>query len=232
MNMTKAIVIAGGQSLYDEKIIDVLLDHYVKDEKIPNVTILSTDRTLKYVLENGIIPEYCCIQENLITAEGVDNLKLFFFHGIVKSHAHEITLYHSQILTKERQQLVKDMGFKTVIFNRFGCGGNLPNIINTSGNCGMALVEIARKLLKIDKIAVIGLDLDFSRDWKIYKKDNPRTVESMLTNSKQQVANDYFEIGQDGKKLYPYPTYNLTKKGSFHGGIGIKEITVEEFLDE
>ena len=232
MNMTKAIVIAGGQSLYDEKIIDVLLDHYVKDEKIPNVTILSTDRTLKYVLENGIIPEYCCIQENLITAEGVDNLKLFFFHGIVKSHAHEITLYHSQILTKERQQLVKDMGFKTVIFNRSGCGGNLPNIINTSGNCGMALVEIARKLLKIDKIAVIGLDLDFSTDWKIYKKDNPRTVESMLTNSKQQVANDYFEIGQDGKKLYPYPTYNLTKKGSFHGGIGIKEITVEEFLDE
>jgi len=232
MNMTKAIVIAGGQSLYDEKIIDVLLDHYVKDEKIPNVTILSTDRTLKYVLENGIIPEYCCIQENLITAEGVDNLKLFFFHGIVKSHAHEITLYHSQILTKERQQLVKDMGFKTVIFNRSGCGGNLPNIINTSGNCGMALVEIARKLLKIDKIAVIGLDLDFSTDWKIYKKDSPRTVESMLTNSKQQVANDYFEIGQDGKRLYPYPTYNLTKKGSFHGGIGIKEITVEEFLDE
>jgi len=224
MSMTKAIVIAGGQSLYDENIIEK-----IKDKS--GLTILSTDRTLKYCLENNVIPEYCCIQENLITAEGVDNLKLFFFHGIVKSHAHEITLYHSQILTKERQQLVKDMGFKTIIFNRFGCGGNLPNIINTSGNCGMALVEIARKLLKIDKIAVIGLDLDFSTSWKLYKKDSQRTVESMLTNSKQQVANDYFEIGQKGNKLYPYPTYNLTKMGSFHG-IGIKEITVEEFLDE
>ena len=223
--MTKAIVIAGGQSVYDENIIEK-----IKDKS--DFTILSTDRTLKYCLENNVVPEYCCIQENLITAEGVDNLKLFFFHGIVKSHAHEITLYVSQILTKERQQLVKDMGFKTIIFNRFGCGGNLPNIINTSGNCGMALVEIARKLLKIDKIAVIGLDLDFSRDWKVYKKDSPRTVESMLSNSKQQVATDYFEIGQDGNKLYPYPTYNLTKMGSFHGGIGIKEITVEEFLDE
>ena len=225
MSMTKAIVIAGGQSVYDENIIEKIKDK-------PDLIILSTDRTLKYCLENNVVPQYCCIQENLITAEGVDNLKLFFFHGIVKSHAHEITLYHSQILTKERQQLVKDMGFKTIIFKRFGRGGNLPNIINTSGNCGMALVEIARKLLKIDKIAVIGLDLDFSRDWKVYKKDSPRTVESMLSNSKQQVANDYFEIGQDGKKLYPYPTYNLTKMGSFHGGIGIKEITVEEFLDE
>ena len=146
--MTKAIVIAGGQSVYDENIIEKIKDK-------PDLTILSTDRTLKYCLENNVVPEYCCIQENLITAEGVDNLKLFFFHGIVKSHAHEITLYHSQILTKERQQIVKDMGFKTIIFNRFGCGGNLPNIINTSGNCGMALVEIARKLLKIDKIAVI-----------------------------------------------------------------------------
>ena len=222
---TKAVVIASGQSLYDEKIIEKIKDK-------PDLTILSTDRTLKYCLENNVIPEYCCIQENLITAEGVDNLKLFFFHGIVKSHAHEITLYVSQILTKERQQIVKDMGFKTIIFNRFGCGGNLPNIINTSGNCGMALVEIARKLLKIEKIAVIGLDLDFTNSWKIYKKDSPSTVEHMLTNSKQQVANDYFERGQDGNKLYPYPTYNLTKKGSFHGGIGIKEITVEEFLDE
>ena len=223
MSMTKAIVIAGGQSVYDENIIEKIKDK-------PDLTILSTDRTLKYCLENNVIPQYCCVQENLITAEGHDNLKEFFFHGIVKSHADKITLYHSQILTKERQQLVKDMGFKTIIFNRSGCGGNLPNIINTSGNCGMALVEIARKLLKIDKIAVIGLDLDFSRDWKVYNKD-PRTVESMLTNSKQQIANDYFEIGQDGNKVCQFPTYNLTKLGSFHG-IGIKEITVEEFLDE
>ena len=222
--MTKAIVIASGQSLYDEKIIEKIKDK-------PDLTILSTDHTLRYCLENNVVPEYCCIQENLMTADGQDNLKKFFFHGIVKSHADKITLYHSQILTKERQQLVKDMGFKTIIFNRFGCGGNLPNIINTSGNCGMALVEIARKFLKIDKIAVIGLDLDFSTSWKTYKKDSPRTVESMITNSKQQVANDYFERGQDGKKICPYPTYNLTKMGNFHG-IGIKEITVEEFLDE
>jgi len=221
--MTKAIVIASGQSLYDEKIIEKLKDK-------PDLIILAVDRSLRYCLENNVIPQYCCVQENLITAEGHDNLKEFFFHGIVKSHADKITLYHSQILTKERQQLVKDMGFKTIIFNRSGCGGNLPNIINTSGNCGMALVEIARKLLKIDKIAVIGLDLDFSRDWKVYNKD-PRTVESMLTNSKQQIANDYFEIGQDGNKVCQFPTYNLTKLGSFHG-IGIKEITVEEFLDE
>ena len=221
--MTKAIVIASGQSLYDEKIIEKIKDK-------PDLIILAVDRSLRYCLENNVIPQYCCVQENLITAEGHDNLKEFFFHGIVKSHADKITLYHSQILTKERQQLVKDMGFKTIIFNRSGCGGNLPNIINTSGNCGMALVEIARKLLKIDKIAVIGLDLDFSRDWKVYNKD-PRTVESMLTNSKQQIANDYFEIGQDGNKVCQFPTYNLTKLGSFHG-IGIKEITVEEFLDE
>ena len=41
--MTKCIVIGAGQSLYDENVIDVL-------KKKPDVKILSTDRTLKYVL--------------------------------------------------------------------------------------------------------------------------------------------------------------------------------------
>ena len=67
-NMTKAIVIAGGQSVYDENIIEKIKDK-------PDLIILSTDRTLKYCLENNVVPQYCCIQENLITAEGVDNLK-------------------------------------------------------------------------------------------------------------------------------------------------------------
>ena len=51
---TKAVVIASGQSLYDESVLDELKKH--------NLVILSTDRTLKYVLEKGIIPSYVCFR--------------------------------------------------------------------------------------------------------------------------------------------------------------------------
>ena len=67
---TKAVVIASGQSLYDESVLDELKEH--------NVVILSTDRTLKYVLEKGITPSYACIQENLIEPNGHDLLPDFF----------------------------------------------------------------------------------------------------------------------------------------------------------
>jgi len=218
--MTKCIVIGAGQSLYDENVIDVL-------KKKPDIKILSTDRTLKYVLEQGIIPDYCGIQENLFPATRYgkrDYLIEFFNHDIVKKYANKITLYHSQQLRWTRTKVLNAMGFKMIPFNRAGCGGNLRPAIATCGHCAMALLQIARHILKIDKIATIGMDMDFSSSWKIYEKHDKRTVDGMLSNTMRTIANDFTSAN---KPL----TYNLTKKGSFHGR-GVKEITVEEFLNE
>ena len=119
--MTKCIVIGAGQSLYDENVIDVL-------KTKPDVKVLSTDNTLKYVLEQGIIPDYCGIQEDLYTALRFGHKDLFpefFNHDIVKKYANEITMYYSQQLRWPRKKLLDLLGFKMIPFNRVGCGGNL-----------------------------------------------------------------------------------------------------------
>ena len=78
----KGIVIGAGQSHTDENVIDTLVKLKEKDDPLlKDLVILSTDRTLKYVLEQGIIPEYCGIQENLYPATRfgvIDYLKIFF----------------------------------------------------------------------------------------------------------------------------------------------------------
>ena len=210
---TKAVVIASGQSLYDESVLDELKEH--------NVVILSTDRTLKYVLEKGITPSYACIQENLIEPNGHDLLPDFFYHGIVKSHSDKITLFYSQLLKYERLKILEEMSFKTIPFQRLGKGDGKGVIIDTCGNCGMALIQIARKMLKIEKIAVIGLDLDHSTSWKSY--ENTTITNAMLNNTKTMIASDFFDYG-----VY---TYNLTKMGNFHGK-GIKETSLNTFMTE
>ena len=131
---------AAGQSLYDEDVIEKIKLYCLSE--VEDIVILSTDRTLKYVLESGIIPDYTCVNENIITLAGHDNLPDFFYHGIVKSYASEITLYHNSLLTPERVKIFVDMGFKTDLFNRLGCGTHEGVTLNTGGNCGMALVQI------------------------------------------------------------------------------------------
>ena len=205
-------MIAAGQSLYEEKIFDEL-------KKNPDIIVLSTDRTLKYVLDQDIIPQYVAIQENLISEQKHDWIPEFFYHGIIKSHADKITLYHSQNLTPERVKIVYDMGFKLVPFRRLGKGIGKGEIIDTCGNCGMALIEIARHILKIDKIAVLGIDLDTSTTWNVHK---PNVLNPMVDNTKHRLTNDYFESGT--------PIFNLTRLGNLHGK-GIKETNIIEFIE-
>jgi len=211
----KAVVIGAGGSLYEEKVIDQLKDY--KD-----LTVLSTDRTLKYVLEHDVNVQYTCVQENIIRADGHDFLPDFYEHDIVRKHASNITLYHSQLLTTQRVMILANMGFKTIPFQRLGKGdGGTGEIIDTCGNNAMALVQIARKLLKIEEIAVIGLDLDSSTSWKMY--ENTTINQAMVKNSKERTAIDFFDNGTI--------TYNLTELGLFHGK-GIKEVSLNTFMGE
>jgi len=221
----KGIVIGAGQSLYDENVIDTIVKLKEKDDPVlKDVVLLSTDRTLKYVLDQGIIPEYCGIQENLYPATryGVtDYLKIFFDHDIVRKHASEITLYSAQALRWQRTKILTAMGFKMVRFNRHGCGGNLKPVIHTCGHCTMALVQIARYILKLDKIAVIGMDMDNSTSWKLY--ENTPIAQNMAQNTIRKTASDFVDTGK--------PVYNLTRKGVYHCR-GVVETNIEDFLND
>ena len=222
----KGIVIGAGQSHKDENVIDVLSQAKKRNDTdlLKDVVILSTDRTLKYVLEKGIIPEYCGIQENLYPATrygATDYLKIFFDHDIVKKHASEITLYHAQALRWQRTKILSAMGFKMVRFNRHGCGGNLKPVIVTCGHCAMALVEIGRHILKLDKIATIGMDMDLTGSWKIYKNDVLNVQQTMLQATIRKTASDLVDTGK--------PIYNLTRLGKFHCR-GVEETNIDEFL--
>ena len=212
--MVKGIVMAAGQSLYDEDVIEKIKLYCLTE--VEDIIILSTDRTLKYVLDNGLIPDYTCVNENIITLAGHDLLPDFFFHGTVKSHAEQITLYYNSLLTLERLKIFQDMGFKTKLFNRQGTGTHKGVTLHTGGNCGMALVQIARHILNIDKIGVIGLDLDFSTSNK-----NSESVDAELFHTKTQILNDFFTMEK--------PVYNLTRMGRLHGK-GIVETNIDDFL--
>lgn len=212
--MVKGIVMAAGQSLYDEDVIEKIKLYCLTE--VEDIIILSTDRTLKYVLDNGLIPDYTCVNENIITLAGHDLLPDFFFHGTVKSHAEQITLYYNSLLTLERLKIFQDMGFKTKLFNRQGTGTHKGVTLHTGGNCGMALVQIARHILNIDKIGVIGLDLDFSTSNK-----NSESVDAELFHTKTQIVNDFFTMEK--------PVYNLTRMGRLHGK-GIVETNIDDFL--
>jgi len=86
-------------------------------------------------------------------------------------------------------------------------------------NCGIALIEIAKHILKIDKIAVLGIDLDTSTTWNVHK---PNVLNPMVVNTKHRLTNDYFESGT--------PIFNLTRLGNLHGK-GIKETNIIEFIE-
>ena len=221
----KGIVIGAGQTHKDENVIDTLSKLKEKDDPLlKDVVILSTDRTLKYVLEKGIIPEYCGIQENLYPATrhgATDYLKIFFDHDIVRKHASEITLYHAQALRWQRTKILSAMGFKMIRFNRHGCGGNLKPVIQTCGHCAMALVQIGRYILKLDKIATIGMDMDLSGSWKIYENDVLNVQQTMLQATIRKSASDFVDTGK--------PIYNLTRKGLYHCR-GVEETNIDEFL--
>ena len=87
--------------------------------------------------------------------------------------------------------------------------------INTGGNCGMALVQIARHILKIDQIGIIGLDLDNTTSYKNVDSLN----ELWLTQHK--IVDDFLTMGQS--------VYNLTRMGNVHGK-GIVETNIDDFL--
>ena len=217
MELSKAVVIASGSSLELSGVLDVLTRYDKKD-----VGILVADRSLLDVIKKGITPDkfpffYTCLNENIITKAGHDLLPDFFLHPEIYPITKEITLFYNQLLEEKRVEIFNMLGFQTRKFSRFGKGPGPGPEIKTGGNCGMALIEIGRHILKIPKVGFIGLDLDHSNSWK----DKPDLNELILT--KNQLIDDLVKTGKS--------VYSLTRLGNLHGK-GIEETNIHAFLNE
>jgi len=215
--LKKAVVIASGSSLELSGVLDVIARYEKKD-----VGILVVDRSLLDIIKKGITPDkfpffYTCLNENIITKAGHDLLPDFFLHPEIYPITKEITLFYNQLLEEKRMDLLKMLGFQMRKFNRFGKGPGTGPEIKTAGNCGMALIEIGRHVLKIDKVGFIGLDLDHSNSWK----DKPDLNELVLTRS--QLIEDLVNTGKC--------VYSLTRLGNLHGK-GIEETNIHAFLKD
>ena len=79
----------------------------------------------------------------------------------------------------------------------------------------MALVQIARHILKISKIGIIGLDLDNTTSYKHIDATNE------LWHTKNKIVADFLTMGES--------VYNLTRMGNVHGK-GIIETNIDDFL--
>ena len=214
----KALVIASGSSLFKTSVLDVIA------REVPDLTILVTDRSLLDVLKKGITPDkfpnfYSCVNENIMDLDGHDCLPDFFMHNEIFPITKSISLYCNQLLKEKRLNILQEMGFQIRRFNRFGKGPGPRPVIKTAGNNGMALVEIARHILKIDKVGFIGLDLDHSTCWNIELKPDLNE----LALSKTLLIEDLVKTGKS--------VFSLTRLGNLHGK-GIKETTIHEFLKD
>ena len=216
LTLKKAVVIASGSSLELSGVLDVLARYNKKD-----VGILVVDRSLLDVIKKGITPDkfpfYTCVNENIITVAGHDLLPDFFLHPEIYPITKEITLFYNQLLEEKRIEVLKMLGFQMRKFNRFGKGPTPGPEIKTGGNCGMALIEIGRHILQIDKIGFIGLDLDHSNSWK----NKPDLNELVLTRS--QLIDDLVKTGKN--------VFSLTRLGNLHGK-GIEETNIHSFLKD
>jgi len=212
----KALVIASGSSVQSTSVLEVVA------REVPDLAVLVTDRSLLDVLKKGITPDkfpnfYCCINENIITKAGHDLLPDFFLHPEIYPITKEIILFYNQLLEEKRLDILKDMGFQIRRFNRIGKGPGPGPAVRTAGNCGMAILEIGRHVLKFDKIGFIGLDLDQTASWK----NKPHLNELVL--SKNQLIEDFIKTGKC--------VYSLTRLGNLHGK-GIEETTIHSFLKD
>jgi len=158
-----------------------------------------------------------CTRSRPCRCPGSNALPDFFLHPEIYPITKEIILFYNQLLEEKRLEVLKMLGFQTRQFNRFGKGPGPGPEIKAAGNCGMALIEIGRHILKIDKVGFIGLDLDHSESWKT----KPDLNELILT--KNQLIDDLIKTGKN--------VSSLTRLGNLHGK-GIEETTIHDFLKD
>lgn len=221
----KAIVIGAGSTIYDKNHLEILsnsnFDGYV----------LPCDRILKYVINCGVTPlkfpkYYTAIINNLVEPMSKWHIMDDFFNSeSIKQHAKNIKCFlHSQVHPKQSEYLVH-MGM-TIAGCYRPCEKQDTNYshdcpkweFNDCGHVCMALWNFAKHQLHCSKIALLGVDLSYSKhDVEFYKDSNPLWNDQLTRTLK---------ILKESKDVQ---TYNCTKGGNVYGD-GIIDLTLREFL--
>lgn len=223
----KAVIIGAGSTIYDKNHLVTLaksnFDGYV----------LPTDRILKYALEHGITPSrfpryYTAIINDLMSNDKWYLMESMFNHQIVKKHAKDIKCFlSSQVHPKQRSYLSK-MGISIVgYYHMYGKSPLYPTPpkpepmeLEDCGNVSIALWSLAKESFHCSEIALLGIDLSYSKyDAEFYHGNTSTTWDYELSCSLKLLETS------TGVK-----TYNCTEGGRLYGP-GIINSTLKDFLN-
>lgn len=160
----KALLIAAGPSLEERKYPQVLHEANLKD-----TIIFSTLHSLKWCLENGIVPQFTGV------VDASDLMVNFIDSPLVDEHADEMTL---MCCASTHPEVLKKWKGKKIFFFRSGIPQNiLPNTdtflsillpklteLETGGNSGSSMYSIAN-FLGCNPIGMIGFDFGYPKGY-------------------------------------------------------------------
>jgi len=160
----KALLIAAGPSLEDKNYPQVLHEVNLKD-----TVIFSTLHSLKWCLENGIVPQFTGV------VDASDLMVEFINSPLVDEHADEITMI---CCASTHPEVFKRWKGKKIFFFRSGIPQNiLPNTdtflsillpklteMETGGNSGSSMYSIAT-YLGCNPIGMIGFDFGYPKEF-------------------------------------------------------------------
>ena len=161
-----AIIVAAGPSLKDGNYPQELLKSGVNLE---DTVIFSTLHSLKWCLENGIVPQFTGV------VDASDLMVEFINSPLVDEHADEITMI---CCASTHPDVFKKWKGKKIFFFRSGIPQNiLPNTdtflsilmpklteLSTGGNSGASMYSIAT-FLGCSKIGLIGFDFGYPKEF-------------------------------------------------------------------
>lgn len=222
----KAIIIGAGSTIYDKNHLELLaqtsFDGYV----------MPCDRILKYALEQGITPEKfpkyytATINDLVITHNKWNIMELFFNHQIIRNHAKNIKCFLSSRVHPRQKDYLIDMGISIEGYYD-PCDKIRAYPIPTAQkidklqdceDVSITLWNLARKVFHCSDIALLGVDLSYSKyDTVLFNGKNPsrdKTLSCILKLLKQ---------AEDVR------TYNCTEGGRLYGP-GITNSILKDFL--
>lgn len=159
----RALLIAAGPSLEDKNYPQTLREADLKD-----TVIFSTLHSLKWCLENGIVPQFTGV------VDASDLMVNFIDSPLVDEHADEITMI---CCASTHPEVFKKWKGKKIFFFRSGIPQNiLPNTdtflsillpklteMETGGNSGSSMYSIAN-FLGCNPIGMIGFDFGYPKE--------------------------------------------------------------------
>lgn len=204
----KALIIAAGPSLQDKNYPRVLRERNHRAD-VEDMVIFSTLHSLKWCLENGIVPQFTGV------VDASDLMVEFINSPLVDEHADKITMI---CCASTHPEVFKRWKGKKIFFFRSGIPQNiLPNTdtflsillpklteLETGGNSGSSMYSIAN-YLGFNTIGLIGFDFGYPKGFP-YEQTKYYHAYATSIDSKYK---DIQEMIRDCYKDFHHPTFNI-----------------------